>query len=421
MQHVRQATVQGRRTGALRLAFAAAVLSLVAVFVAVGSTVPLFNIYRAEDGFTNAGISLTVVTYSIGTFSTLLVLGRLSNHVGRRPTVITSLGLLALGCLLLLNVHHIEVLIAGRLLMGLAGGLASSSLASYIVDTAPTKPAWLASVASSQTVMLGLAIGAILSGALVQFGPWPRQLIYLVDVGLLGLCAGLVALSPETVTPTPGGWRSLRPSVRVPVRIKPLLPVATAVFLSTWATGSFYQAFVPALVEDQLHTHSSLVLGLVFAAYMGPSALGAPLGGRFSPASAQRLGMIAFLAGWIGLITAIATGTLPLFIIATIVAGAAQGIAISAATRDLLYGSTVADRAPIFAVVYLLCYSGATIPSLIAAQLTNALSLPHITLGYVALAVIATVFTVVAARNPHAGTTATDQQGQASRLAEGRR
>jgi MFS family permease len=395
----------------LRLAFVSAVVSLVTTFAAVGSTIPLFNIYRAEDGFTNADISLTVVAYSAATLGTLLVLGRLSNYVGRRPTALASLGLLVLGCLVLLSVHHIGILIAGRLLMGLGAGLASSSLTAYIVDAAPARPTWLASVASSQTVMLGLAVGAIASGALVQFGPWPRDLIFLVLVGMLLLSAALVAISPETMPPTPGAWRSLRPSVRVPVRVKHLLPVAAAVFLATWATGAFYQAFVPALVKDQLHTNSSLVLGLVFAAYFGPSALGAPLGGRFSPAAAQRVGMIAFLAGWIGLITAITTGVLPLFIAATIVAGAAQGIAISAATRGLLYGSALADRAPIFAVVYLLSYSGATIPSLISAQLSNAVSLPHITLGYGALAIVATLFTVIAVRNPHTDTTGTSEHG----------
>ena len=390
---------RGGRT--LRLAFISAVVSLVAVFAAVGSTIPLFNIYRAEDGFTNTGISLTVVAYSAATLSTLLVLGRLSNHVGRRPTAIASLGLLVLGCLLLLNVHDIGILIAGRLLMGLGAGLASSSLTAYIVDAAPARPTWLASVASSQTVMLGLAVGAIASGALVQFGPWPRDLIYLVVVGLLLLSAALVAISSETVTPAPGGWQALRPNVRVPLRVRHLVPVAAAVFLGTWATGAFYQAFVPALVEDQLHTNSSLVLGLVFAAYMGPSALGAPLGGRFSPAVAQRIGMIAFLAGWIGIMTAIATGTLPLFIAATVVAGAAQGIAISAATRGLLYGSSLADRAPIFAVVYVLSYSGATFPSLISGQLSNTFSLPQIALGYGVLALIATLFTAIAASNPN--------------------
>jgi hypothetical protein len=172
------------------------------------------------------------------------------------------------------------------------------------------------------------------------------------------------------------------------------------VFLPTWATGAFYQAFVPTLVEDQLRTKSPLVLGLVFAAYMGPSALGSPLGGRFPPAAAQRVGMTAFLAGWVGITTAIATGALPLFIAATIVAGAGQGIAISAATRGLLHGSGLGDRAPIFAVMYLLSYGGATIPSLISGELSRTFSLPQIVLGYGAFALIGTFFTVSAARNP---------------------
>src|SRR4051812_49969720 len=111
------------RGSRLRLAFVSAVFSLVAAFAAVGSTIPLFNIYRAEDGFTNAGISMTVVAYSVATLTTLLVLGRLSSHLGRRPISIASLVLLLLGCVLLLNVHDVGVLIAGRLLMGIGAGL----------------------------------------------------------------------------------------------------------------------------------------------------------------------------------------------------------------------------------------------------------------------------------------------------------
>ena len=88
--------------------------------------------------------------------------------------------------------------------MGVGTGLASSSLTSYTVDAAPGRPEWLASVASSQGPMLGLAAGAIASGTLVQFGPWPRDLIYLVCVGFLLLSTSLIAISPETATPTPG-------------------------------------------------------------------------------------------------------------------------------------------------------------------------------------------------------------------------
>ncbi|MFF3559533.1 hypothetical protein ACFYXS_05775 [Streptomyces sp. NPDC002574] len=82
---------------------------------------------------------------------------------------------------------------------------------------------------------------------------------------------------------------------------------------------------------------------------------------------------------------------------------AGQGIAISSATRGLLHNSTLTDRAPIFSAIYLLCYSGAAFPSLVSGQLSNAISLPRITLGYAVLAIVATLFTVLAARGPRTG------------------
>lgn len=409
MQNLPPVISQPHRSGMLPRAFLSAVVSLVVSFAAASAPIPLYNIYRTEDGFTNAGISMAVVAYAGGTITALLVLGRLSNHLGRRVTAITSLGLLLLGCLLLLNVHDIDTLLAGRLLVGLGTGLAGSSLTSYIVDAAPSRPEWLASVVTSQGPMLGVAIGAIASGALVEFGPWPRELIYLVCVCFLLLSVALVAISPETATPTLGAWRSLLPQVSVPARVRHLLPVAAAVFLATWASGGFYQAFMPALVQDELHTRSPLILGLVFAAYMTPSVLGAPIGSWFTSAVAQRVGMITFMAGMIGISTAILAGTLLLFITATMVAGAGQGIAISAATRGLLHGSTLAERAPIFSTIYLLCYSGAAFPSLISGQLSNLFSLPQITLGYGGLAAVATLFTLLGARNPH-----TDRTGKST-------
>lgn len=73
-----------------RLAFVAASASLVATFAASASPIPLYNTYRAAAGITNADLSLTVVGYFVGTIGALLCLGRLSNHLGRRPASLLS-------------------------------------------------------------------------------------------------------------------------------------------------------------------------------------------------------------------------------------------------------------------------------------------------------------------------------------------
>ena len=77
---------------------------------------------------------MAVVLYGSPTLIALLFMGRLSNHLGRRRASIASLGLL------LLNGHHVGTLLAGKVLMGLGAGMASSNVTADIVGTAPTRP-----------------------------------------------------------------------------------------------------------------------------------------------------------------------------------------------------------------------------------------------------------------------------------------
>src|SRR5262249_60987924 len=93
-----------------------------------------------------------------------------------------------------------------------------------------------------------------------------------------------------------------------------------------------------------------------------------------------------------------------------------QGIRISGATRGLLHGSTLADRAPIFSAIYLVCYGGATFTSLISGKLSNTFSLPQIAVGYGVLALGATLFTVFGARNPHTDATGNGTSDSSSTL-----
>jgi MFS family permease len=383
-----------------RVAFIGAVGSLVAVFAASASPIPLYEVYRRSDGLTHADLALTAVAYFVAVMATLLVLGRLSNHLGRRPVALAALAVAAAGTLVLTEVHSAAPLIAGRVLQGIGCGLASSAIAAFIVDGAPASPAWLASAVTTGAPMVGLTVGALGSGALAEYGPAPRTLVYLIAVGLLAGCAALITVSRETVARALGAAASLRPQVRMPRAARRLLPAAAATFLATWALGGFYQAFGPSVVADQLGTTNTLIVAAVFASLMAPSALGAPLAGRGTPAAAQRVGMVAFLVGVAVILLSLRLGIVASFLVASAVAGAAQGTTFAASMRALLGGAGPADRAGILSAIYLISYSGAAVPGLIAGQLSRSVGLFDIALGYGALAAIACVVTLVAAREP---------------------
>src|SRR3954469_23319154 len=271
-----------------RLGFAAAACSLVAVFAASASPIPLYELYRRADGLSHADLSLTAVAYFVAVMAALLVLGRLSNHVGRRPVALAALAVTAAGTLVLTDVHSVAPLITGRMLQGIGCGLASSALAAFIVDSAPASQASLASAVTTGSPMVGLTIGALGSGALAEYGPSPRTLVYLLAAGALAACAVLILAARETVTRAPGAVASLRPRISVPPAARRLLPAATATFVATWALGGFYQAFGPSVAADQRATTNRLTAAVVFASLMAPSAIGAPLAGRTPPAMAQR-------------------------------------------------------------------------------------------------------------------------------------
>ena len=385
---------------ALRRTFVVASASLVAVFAASAAPVPVFNVYRAENGLTTADLSLSVVAYFAGTIIALLCLGRLAHHLGRRPVGLATLLTMIAGSLVLLDVTGLGALVAGRFLMGVGAGLASSALTSYIADSAPDRPAWAAGVVTSQAPMLGLTIGSVISGALVQYVPGARVWVYVAMAALLALCLLLMLGCRETGEPTPGVWRSLRPRVSVPARARSLLPVALSVFTATWALGAFYQSFVPTIARDQLHSDNALVVSLLFAAYMAPSVAGAPLVGRLLPATAQRLGMVVFVVGVTGILVALVTTSVVVMTTATIVASVGQGMSVSASMRALLLGSTAAERPSLMAAIYLACYTGAMVPSIIAGQLSHVLPTVTIAFGYGVLALVATAITLVFARNP---------------------
>jgi MFS family permease len=148
-------------------------VSFVLIFVSAGTPIPLYNLYRAQDALTNADLSVVTAVYLAAAAVSLLVFGRLSDHLGRRLVGAVALSSSGLGLVMLLRVDGLGPLAAGRALQGLATGLASSALGAFVVDSAPQRPRWLPAAVTSAAPMLGIPLGALLWGALVDHAPAP--------------------------------------------------------------------------------------------------------------------------------------------------------------------------------------------------------------------------------------------------------
>jgi MFS family permease len=380
--------------------FVTASAALVVVFASSGAPIPLYNLYRTVDGVANAQLAITTVVYLAVTALSLLVLGRLSDHLGRKPVAIAALLSSAIGCLLLTQVHALPLLLAGRAFQGIACGLAASSLGSYVVDTAPTAPRWLAPLVTSNAPTFGIPLGALVSGALVETAPAPRTLGYEIIAGVLVALAITLLFGPETVRRTRGAVSALRPRVQLstgPGRAR-LMTVVAATFLATWSYNGFYQAFAPSLTADHLGTSNSIVIALVFSSIVVLSPLGGTLTGRLRPVVAIRVGLIGFLVTVAVALAALYAGSIGLFLGASLVAGMTQGAATTGAMRALLTGADPLVRAGLLSSVYLISYAGAAGPALAASAFATTVDLTVIATGYACLVLIAVTVAVIGSR-----------------------
>lgn len=242
--------------------------------------------------------------------------------------------------------------------------------------------------------------GPFYGGSPVRYGPSPRLLIYEITATVLVVCAVLMAMSPETMPRRRGAMASLLPRLQVPAGSGRLLLAAGAAFVATWSLGGFYQAFGPSVAAEHLGTAHPLVAAAVFASVMVLNPIGGPLSGRLPPATALRAGMTLFVLALVGIVASLHAGAVVPFIAASLVVGVAQGAAATGGIRALLAGTRQEERAGLLSTIYLISYSGAAIPAMIAGRLASRFDLFQIALGYAALGIVASNVAMLAARNP---------------------
>ena len=104
--------------------------------------------------------------------------------------------------------------------------------------------------------------------------------------------------------------------------------------------------------------------------------------------------MIIFTLSLAGLVFALQQKNLIEFLIASALAGTAQGAVLTGSIRSMLHNAQIKERAGVLSIVYATCYTGAAIPSYIAGQLSNSLSLLQLLYCYLGLAIFACAFTL---------------------------
>ncbi|MFF4750578.1 MFS transporter [Streptomyces sp. NPDC002514] len=337
--------------------------SIVVSFLAASSApTPLYATYAGRWGFSPITTTVVFGVYAIAVLLALLVLGRLSDHVGRRPVLLAALAVQMVALAVLITADGVGALVAGRVLQGVSTGGALGALGAVMVDIDRRR----GTTANAAAPGFGTGTGALLSGLLVQYAPAPTRLVYLVLVGVFVVQAFGVFLMPETVTRKPGARAALVPEFTVPAGLRGPVVAAAPILFAVWALAGFYGSLGPALVK-QLSGSSSVVLGgfgFFLLAVVGSLTTGAL--GRVAPRTVMLVGIVMLVLAAGGTVVAVGQSSAVGFFGCTVVAGIGFGAGFQGGMRTVVPLAAPHERAGVLSVVYVVCYLGMGAPSVAA-------------------------------------------------------
>lgn len=360
----RPTTITRTRTWRLspRVSFALLASIVLAFLGASSAPTPLYAIYQSEWGFSATTTTVVFGTYAIAVLTSLLVLGRLSDHVGRRPVLLGALALQAVALVIFTTADGVPMLLLARVVQGLSTGAAVAAIGAGMLDIDRVR----GTLANAAVPAMGTALGALVASFVVALLPAPTHLIFLALLVVLALQSVGVLLMPETVTPEPGAVASLRPTVALPRSVRRPAAVALPVLFAVWALPGFYGSLGPALVATLVGSSSAMFAGLGLFVLAGTAAVTVVVL-RDKPARDVLLvGIATLVVGLAVVLVAIGLLAPVLFFVGTAIAGVGFGSGFQGAIRLVVPQTLPHERAGVLSLLYVVSYLGMGLPAVIA-------------------------------------------------------
>lgn len=358
----------------------------------VGTTLPtpLYGLYQDKFGFSELTVTVVYAVYALGVIGVLLLAGNASDVVGRRPALLVGLGCALASATCFLCATGLGWLYAGRLFSGLSAGLFTGAATAYVMEMAPIGGTARATFVATAANMGGLGCGPLLAGVLAQYAPWPLQLPFIVHIVLVAGSAAILLRLPETV-------RERRPLTAarpqrsgLPQQVRAVfVPAALASFVG-FALFGVFTSVSPAFLSQSLGVDNHALTGLIVALAFFASTAGQLAVSRAGARWSLPLGCAGLLAGLALLAAALHWDLLALVVLSALVGGTGQGLTFRRALTAVAEASPADRRASVISTLFVVAYTGISVPVIGVGLLTGPLGLEGAGLVFIAcMAVLA--------------------------------
>ncbi|GID30258.1 MFS transporter [Paractinoplanes brasiliensis] len=358
--------VRERRRLSRPVAFAAIAAIFVTFAAASAAPSPLYVVYQHLWGFSATTLTVVFAVYVVGLIGSLIMLGALSDHIGRRPVLAAAIGLEVVSLILFLVAGDVSILLLARLLQGIATGAAMTTLGAALVDLNPPHAPGRAGLVNGIAPVAGLAVGALGCGALVQYGPSPTHFVWALLLAGMLLAAIVVARIPETSARRPGAAASLAPRLGIPARLRADVLALSPIIIASWAIGGLYLSLGPSVAAGVFELSSHLIGGLVVTLLCGTGALTSYALRNVPTRRVLTIAGSLLTVGAVLSVIGLELGSALLAAGGTVVSGVGFGASALASFGTLAVLAAPHERGELFAVALVIAYVAFSVPAVIA-------------------------------------------------------
>jgi MFS family permease len=340
---------------------------------------PLYGLYRVRDGLSAFTVTIVYAIWAAGTIAALVAVPFIVERIGRRGVMLTAVATMMVAAAELVAWKSLPGLLLGRLLTGVAVGLAAGTAITYLIELRLRKdpnasPAGARTIGTSVNVG-ALGIGPLVAGCLAAWVSRPLTVPYLVWIALGAIALVGLASAPETAAPT---------AQRAPFPVR--LPVAAgAATLAAFAANGLFAGLSGLFLSTTLHHPSHALAGatlfIVFSAGVASQLSTAKL-----PASLVfALGTLSMLVGLVLLVTSVrlSSPSLALFLISGGLIGGGAGAVFKGTTGLVLDGTAPEKRVATTSELLIALFVGLSVPVIGAGiALDQGASAPDTVLGF---------------------------------------
>ncbi|CAN7577541.1 MFS transporter [Mesorhizobium sp. LjNodule214] len=314
-------------------------------------------------------LTLTVTTgifaiYPVVVVTILILFGDISDHIGRRTTMLLGLGASLTGLFLFAVAPNVLWLFAGRAFMGVGVGLTAGPSTAAVLEFSAEGQAKRAASITAAAQAFGLAAALLLGGGLAQYAPWPTRLSFWALLALLALLFTATWFLPRHI----GGqvssrWRPKLPSL--PSGMWPVFALASISVTTAYTHGVLILSLGGQVARDLVGSPNALVNGAALSLFAITSGVLGIMARNLRPRPAMMLGATASAVGMGLLALSVALHGLALFLAATAVSGIGYSLLFLGGLALINRAIPTEHRGGVLSALYLSAYLSLGIVALV--------------------------------------------------------